>query len=164
MNRFRLIIVVIVTGILQTALFSRINIFGATPSLALPVIVALSMGLGYFTGGLAALFLGLIEDSLFSPILGPIALIYFIFGYMVGNYNYKLNYRDYRTGILITLLLTVINFGASFGMAYLSGGLANAISYAKGPILIELVLNGLIYYIVMRIFKRLFIFPNVSYY
>ncbi|MEB3429880.1 rod shape-determining protein MreD [Citroniella saccharovorans] len=164
MNKIRIIITVFLTSILQIALAPRISIFGVTPSFSIPVLVMLSIGFGSFEGGFSGLFLGLIEDVYFSNMLGPRALIYFVICYIMGHFEYRISTKNNRIGIGLTALFTMLNFlFILLGELVFSGSL-NIASYLFGPIFIEIVLNSLIYYFMMKFFNKFFIFPNIRFY
>lgn len=164
MNKIRLILVFIICSILESTVFSRISIFGINPSLVIPIIVGISMGFGSYAGGFGGIFLGLVQDVMFSPFLGIRALILFSMGFLVGNYDYKLNLRDYRTGIVITCILSLINSFVLSTIAGIQGNSGYLITYLKGPILLDLLFSSGLYYILMKIFNKIFVFPNVRYY
>ncbi|MDO5718504.1 MAG: rod shape-determining protein MreD [Tissierellia bacterium] len=163
MNRIRAFIAVLITIILQVSIFSRIEVFGVSPNLAIPVITALSIGFGSFSGGYSGLAMGLVEDILFSKVIGFRALIYFVMGFMIGNNEYRLNIKENKTGMIITAISTFA-FYLVFLAVQLFIGNTKLINYLKGPIFLEIFMNIIIYYLVMKIFRKIFIFPNVRYY
>ena len=59
MNRFKTFLVLLITFILQTTIFSKIDIFGANINLVVPAIVALSQILGRKIGAYGGLIFGL---------------------------------------------------------------------------------------------------------
>lgn len=164
MNRIRILLVIIISTILQVTIFSKIQVLGVSPNFALPVIAALSVGFGSYIGGYSGLFIGLIEDVLFSKLLGFRALIYFIMGFIIGNNEYRLNFKDNRTGMLITAGMTVVYFLFMLTRGFLTGTYIDVLSYLKGPILIEIVFNSILYFFAMKIFRKIFIFPNIRFY
>lgn len=164
MNRIRILLTVIISTILQVTIFSRIVIFGVSPNFAIPVVAALSIGFGSYTGGYTGLFIGLIEDVLFSKILGLRALIYFVMGYIVGNNEYRLNLKDNRTGMLITTGMTIVYFLTMLAIGLFNGTYPNVLNYLKGPLFIEIIMNALLYFLTMKVFRKIFIFPNIRFY
>ena len=164
MNKIRILLAVIISTILQVTIFSRIELFGVSPNFALPVVAALSIGFGSYTGGYTGLFIGLIEDVLFSKVIGFRALIYFVMGYIVGNSEYRLNLKDNRTGMLITAGMTVFYFLVMLGTGLFNGTFSSVLNYLKGPIFIEIIMNSILYFLTMKVFRKIFIFPNIRFY
>lgn len=160
MNRIKIIAVSIITAILQITLFSRIEIFGTSANISIPIIIALSIGFNAFTGSYTGLFIGLVEDLLFSPILGPKALFYFLTGFIVGDQNYRFNIKDIRTGIVLTFLLSLIMSIVSFVVANFNGVNIIFIDFVKST-LIFMILNTILYYPIQRIFAKIFVFPDI---
>ncbi|MDO5689201.1 MAG: rod shape-determining protein MreD [Tissierellia bacterium] len=164
MNRIRMGIVLFITILLQNTVFSRIQILGVQPNVALPVIVLLSIGFSSYAGGFSGLTIGLVEDILFSPVIGYHALIYFVTGFVIGNFEYRLNIKDNKTGMLITALATLGIFAFELVVSLFTGSSAAYIAHLKGPLLLEILMNSLLYYGVAMGIGRLFIFPNVRFY
>lgn len=164
MNRIRLIIVIFITIILQSTIISGIRIAGVSPSLAIPVVVALSMGFGSVTGAYAGLVLGLLEDVLFSQVLGFRALLYFIIGLVIGNVEYRFNPKDYKTGLFITAVATIFQFFMFTMAAIITNQEFQWLVYLKGPLFIEMGLNMLFFYVTMKIYQKIFIFPNIRFF
>lgn len=163
MNRIKLILASILVVLIQVVILSRVKIYGVTANLALPFVVAITMGFGSYAA-FCGLFIGLLEDLLFSDIIGLRALIYFVIGFLIGNIEYRLNIRDNRTGILITILVTLVNFLCHFSIELFQGSFAGALLYLKGPIFIELLMNVFMYLIVITVIRKFFTFSNVRYF
>lgn len=162
MNRIKIIAVSIITAILQITLFSRIEIFSTSANISIPIIVALSMGFNAFTGSYTGLFIGLVEDFIFSPILGPKALIYFLMGFIVGDQNYRFNIKDIRTGMFLTFILSLLMSVISFVIASINGVNIVFLEFIKSTV-IFMILNTALYYPIQRIFAKVFVFPDIMF-
>ncbi|WP_300409978.1 rod shape-determining protein MreD [Lagierella sp.] len=159
MNKVKIVIVVIINLLLQTVLFNRIKIIGVNPNLTIPIVVALSLGFGAYVGGFSGLFIGLLEDILFARVLGVRALIYFIVGFLIGNSEMGINKDDVRTGVVLTGVSTI----ASFILTILIGSfLGDSFSIGSRviPLIVELVLNCLMYFPIFILFQKIFEFPR----
>ncbi|WP_237036754.1 rod shape-determining protein MreD [Mediannikoviicoccus vaginalis] len=159
MNRYKIFIVIILNLLLQTVLFSRIQIFGINPNITIPIVVALGLGFGAYTGGFSGLLIGLLEDILFGRVLGVKALIYFVIGFLVGYSDMGINKDDVRTGVVLTALSTVASFVLTIIIGKLIG---DSFSFRNSffPMLIELILNSICYIPIFMIFQKFFEFPK----
>ncbi len=160
MNRLKLVIVVIVSLILQATLFSRIGILSVHANLAIPLIVGLSMGFGPYIGGFSGLIIGLVQDVLFTNVLGVSALTYFVIGFIIGNSEAGINREDIRSGLILTFIATIGNFLGISIIGKIIGDNISIISFLLGPIFVELILNCILYVVVYYLFKKIFVFPR----
>lgn len=163
MNKVKILLLILLNIVLQSTLFSRVNVFGAVPNLTLPFVVCLAMIFGSNTGGYAGLAIGLFEDIIFSNILGVRALIYFIIGYWIGANNFSFNRGDIKTGFIYVALSTVLYFVTSSVMYYFLGQKIDFVSYLAGPIFLEVIFNCALYYPTLKLFKKIFIIPSFRY-
>lgn len=160
MNKVKTVLIVLANIIIQSTILSRIDIFGVHANLSIPIVVALSIGFGAYTGGFSGLAIGLIEDILFSPVIGMRALIYFVMGYIIGSSEAGINKEDIRSGLILTVLGTVFYALAYFAITYAIGSKISLVSYFKGPIFIEIILNSILYLIVFKVFNKIYDFPR----
>lgn len=160
MNKFKTFIILLISFILQTSVFSKIDIFGANVNIFIPAIVALAVFLGERVGGYSALLLGLVEDFLLTPVIGVRALSYFLIGYLVGAAGFKAK-KDRLSGFGLTILASVINFILVSLIYYLLGKKAIEIfAYLPLGLFVEAILNGLIYFIYYSIVKKVMYIPT----
>lgn len=160
MNRLKLVIIVIVSLILQATFFSRIGVLSVHANLAIPLVVGLSMGFGPYVGGFSGLIIGLVQDVLFTNVLGVRALTYFVIGFIIGNSEAGINRDDIRSGLILTLLGTIGNFLGVSIIGKIIGDNVSIISFLLGPIFIEILLNCLLYVVVYYLLKKIFVFPR----
>ncbi|WP_055078273.1 rod shape-determining protein MreD [Lagierella massiliensis] len=159
MNRYKIFLVIILNTLLQTVLFNRINIFGINPNITIPIVVALSLGFGAYTGGFSGLVIGLLEDILFGNVLGVRALIYFVIGFLIGYSEMGINRDDIRTGFLLTAVSTVASFVLTIVIGRIIGD-TFSFKLSIFPMIIELILNSLCYFPIFLLFQRFFEFPK----
>lgn len=163
MNRLKSIGVLLIASLVQFSLVSKLEVFGVSANIFIPITIIFAIGFGEFRGAYTGMFFGLLEDILFSKIIGPRALAYFLLGLLVGSLNYRLNIKDKRTGALITALATgllvIVSLGISayMGMEFSGQLMVKIIS-------IESILNFILYYLLMKIFTRIFVFPDIVFY
>ncbi|MDL2310837.1 rod shape-determining protein MreD [Peptostreptococcaceae bacterium OttesenSCG-928-C18] len=160
MNKLKVGLIILINLILQTTVISRINILGVKASLSIPIIIGLAIGFGPYVGGFSGLIIGLIEDILFSKVLGVRALIYFIIGFIIGNSEVGINKDDVRSGLVLTIIATIGNYIGNVAIGKVIGQDINILKYLLGPILIEIIINSLLYVLVFYLFKKIFVFPR----
>lgn len=159
-NKIKIFIIILLNIIIQSTILSRLKIFGVIPNLSIPIIVNLSLGFGTFVGGYNALIIGLIEDAVFSSVIGVRALIYYLMGFLIGDSKIRINKEDYRTGVFLTAICTVINMVISYIIYLILGKNIELLTYLSGGVFIEILENIILYLILYRIFKKIFTFPD----
>lgn len=158
MNKLKIFLCFFISIIIQITIVPNITFLNATMNMTIAFIVALSMNFGSYFGGNSGIVLGLLEDILFSQIIGIRALIYYIIGFLVGYNENSINKGDIRSGSIITALATVFYWSLNI-LIYMIVGSKNYIinlAYFKGPILIEIFFNILLYIITNYVFRKIF--------
>ncbi len=74
-------------AILQTSVFSDVQILGGTPNLLLVALVSVALLRGSIAGAVAGFFAGLIVDTANLGTLGVTSLLLTVFGYWIGRYG-----------------------------------------------------------------------------
>lgn len=160
MNKFKTFIVVLVSFILESTVFSKVDIFGANINLIIAMTIALSLTLGSKTGAYSGMFVGLLEDLMFSDIIGIRAISYFLIGTIVGNDRFRFK-SDKNTGLLLSFVFTFINFLFVGLVSYLFKGDIQVIkNYLFIPVIIEAILNTVIYLIYHLIVNKIMYIPT----
>lgn len=159
-NKISIILILLASILIQTTLLSRLSIFGVYGNLSIAVVVALSIGFGSYTGGYSGLAIGIIEDILFSPVIGTRALIYFVIGFLIGNTEAGINKEDVRSGVIFTILGTCFYYIFHFLLMRVIGESFNFIQYLAGPLFIEILLNLILYIICFKLFNKIFDYPR----
>ncbi len=72
-------LIIIGNFILQSTVFSQISIFGVVPNTGLIIIVTIALLKGRRIGGVVGLLVGLLQDIIFSPVIGVNGFIYFFY-------------------------------------------------------------------------------------
>lgn len=160
MNKFKTIIVVFVSFILQSAVFSKVDIFGANINLIIAMTISLSLTLGSKIGSYAGMIVGLLEDLMFADIIGIRALSYFLIGSIVGNDRFRFK-SDKNTGLLLSFVFTFVNFFIVGLITYIFKGDLQVIkNYLFSPLIIESILNTAIYFIYHFIINKIMYIPT----
>ena len=160
MNKFKTFIIAFISFILQVTVFSKVNIFGSNINIIIGLIICLSLILGSKSGAYTGLFIGLLEDLMFSNIIGIRALSYFLIGHIVGDKKFRFK-SDKNTGIILTFVFTIINFAFVSLLTYIfKFDLVFIKNYLFVPLIIEALLNTIIYLIYNIIIKKLMYIPT----
>ena len=157
MNKFKTFLILLVSFILQTTIFSKINIFGANINIIIPAIVAISQILGYKVGGFGALIIGIIEDFLFTSFIGVRALSYFLIGSFVAS---DVISKDKPSGAISTFFASIFNFFLINFIYYIFTSKTTLATYLPIPLLVEALLNSLIYLIYINLVKKVMYVPT----
>ncbi|WP_044565492.1 rod shape-determining protein MreD [Anaerococcus provencensis] len=157
MNKFKTFLILLISFILQTTIFSKINIFGANINIIIPAIVAISQILGYKVGGFGALIIGLVEDFLFTSFIGVRALSYFLIGSFVAS---DVISKDKPSGTISTFFASIFNFFLINLIYYIFTSKTTLATYLPIPLLVEALLNSLIYLIYINLVKKVMYVPT----
>lgn len=158
MNKFKSFILLLVSFILQTSVFSKIDIFGANINILIPALVALAQCLPSKTSSRCGLILGLVEDFLLTPFIGVRALSYYVIAYLVGESKLQ---KDRSTGMWLTGLFTIFNFSLVSVIYFILGkSTSDILSYLPLALVVEAILNSLVYLIYNIIVKKIMYIPT----
>lgn len=83
----RLVVLGILTAILQLSFAAKITVLGASPDLAVLVVMSLGLLGGSVPGAVAGFSIGLLIDTLLLETMGATALTLLAVGYVAGRYR-----------------------------------------------------------------------------
>lgn len=160
MNKLKTFIIAFITFILQITVFSKIDIFGSNVNIVIGLVISLSLILGSKSGAYTGLIIGLLEDFMFSNIIGIRALSYFLIGYIVADDRFRFN-SDKNTGLILSFIFTIINFIFVSLITYIfKADIIVIKNYLFIPLLVESVLNTLVYLVYHFLIKKLMYIPT----
>lgn len=160
MNKLKTFIIAFITFILQITVFSKIDIFGSNINIVIGLVISLSLILGSKSGAYTGLIIGLLEDFMFSNIIGIRALSYFLIGYIVAEDRFRFN-SDKNTGLILSFVFTIINFIFVSLITYIfKADIIVIKNYLFIPLLVEAVLNTLVYLVYHFLIKKLMYIPT----
>lgn len=160
MNKFKSFLILLISFILQTSIFAKIDILGANLNIIIPATIALSQILPNKTGRVGGLIVGLFEDFLFTSLIGVRALSYYLIGVLSSGEVIKIS-KDKQSGVIITVIATVFNFLLVNGIYYIFGKSLTSISgYLGLELLVEAILNSVIYLLYYEIIKKVMYIPT----
>ncbi|EGV10359.1 MULTISPECIES: rod shape-determining protein MreD [unclassified Parvimonas] len=160
MNRLKVVLMFFASIMIQTAILPNFSIFNSKANMSIALVVAIAMNFGSYVSGYCGIVLGFFEDILFSRVIGIRALIYYMIGFIVGYSEDSINKGDIRSGSIITIVATLFYWIMNTIIyMFLENSSVNVlIKYLKGPIVIELILNVLLYlvcnYALKKVFKK----------
>lgn len=158
MNKLKVILLFFASIMIQTAILPNFSVFNSKANMSIALIVAIAMNFGSYVSGYCGIVFGFFEDILFSRVIGIRALIYYMIGFIVGYNEDSLNKGDIRSGSIITVVSTLFYWvmNTMINMFLENSSLKIFINYLKGPIVIELILNILLYLICNYVLKKVF--------
>ncbi|MDO4593842.1 MAG: rod shape-determining protein MreD [Tissierellia bacterium] len=158
MNKFKAFILIVIAVILQSTLFTNFNILGANINIILPLLIALSQILGQNVSTNCALFSGLVEDILFTNIIGARALSYFIITYFISSKRYHIS-KDLKTGILTTAISSIAHI-ILVSFIYFIFTRKSFEGVFDLYMIIEVILNCIFYFIFYKLIKKIMYIPT----
>lgn len=153
MSKWKFALGLLFIQIAQATVFSRITIFDAKVNLVLAFVVAMSIIYGDKWGSYTGLGLGLLEDIMYTNILGVRALIYFVNGHLVGRAMHN-NSSYLPGGIFITMVSTILGHLAHWLILFFLGQPVTMSWYIKGPLFVEALLNAVLFTVVIYLIKK----------
>lgn len=161
MNKFKSFLILFISFVLQTSIFSKIDILGANVNIIIPAVIALSQILPNKTGRVGGLVVGLFEDFLFTSLIGVRALSYYLIGILASGKIVKVSNKSKQEGVLISIIATLFNFLLVNGIYYLFGKTFESITVYFGlRLFVEAILNSAIYLIYYLIIKKVMYIPT----
>ena len=160
MNKFKSFLILLISFILQTSIFAKIDILGANLNILIPATIALSQILPNKTGRVGGLIVGLFEDFLFSSLVGVRALSYYLIGIVSSGELIKVS-KDKQAGLIVCVLATIFNFLLVNGIYYIFGKSLSSITVYFGlEILVEAIFNSSIYLVYYLLIKKIMYIPT----
>ena len=163
MNIIIYILIIVINFIFQSTLLPYMSVFGVLPNTSIIIIVIIALLKGRKVGSIVGLSMGLLQDIIFSPVIGVNGFIYFFIGYLVGMTESRLS----KDNILIPFIMTA---AATIGyhlfyylfMFFLAYNI-NFSAFFKKTILLEMVYNSLLSILVYKWFSKIFIVPSIRF-
>lgn len=166
MSNIKIAILFIINLILDLAIFPRFNIYGASPTVAIALIVLLSMTAKSEKIVYYSIAMGLMFDIVFSNIFGIRALSY----YLIAYYTFKKRkdkQLDFNYGIVALVLGTIFNEIYIYIVNFIKAGSVNLTSdiiYFLQYMIVELIFSIIIYSVFYTIISRLITNENKKFF
>jgi rod shape-determining protein MreD len=121
-SRVLLVVASVLTALLlQTTAIARLSIFGGRPDLVLLVVICFALADGPAEGMLVGFGAGLLTDLLSDHVLGLLALVLCVTGYVVGRVKLLLDRMATVTPILMVAVASAGAVLAAAGIGLLLG-------------------------------------------
>lgn len=163
MRFFILIIIILFNFFLQGSIIPNFSILGVVPNTALLIVISIALFKGPYYGGFVGLIIGILQEIVFSPILGINAFIYFFLGYSVGLIEDKLTRDNIVIPVLLAIIATVFYNFAYYVFIYFLSYDINFSAVVQDILLVELILNGIIAIPIYKIFSKIYRAPTMSF-
>lgn len=131
-------VLLVVMHALSATLFQRLRIGEIAPNFMIMIIVSFALLRGSKEGSILGLAAGLLNDISFGIIIGPMAVIYAIIGYVCGRFN-KNFYRENFIMPFICTLLSSLFYSLMMMFSFLLRGKVNFAFFIKSIIIPEMI-------------------------
>ena len=158
-----LALVILVNLLLQSTIFPYMSIFGVVPNTALLIVMSIALLRGKYYGGFTGIIMGLLQDVIFSSVIGINAFIYFFAGYLIGMAENKLSRDNMFIPILFSIIGTIYyNFAYYTFMFFLSRNIP-FLSFSKYIMLIEILYNIVLAIPIYLVLSKVFVEPTIQF-
>lgn len=163
MTVFIISLIIIINFILQSTAISYFSIFGVVPNTSLIIIVAIALLKGKKVGSTTGLLIGLLQDIVFSSVIGVNAFIYFFIGYLMGMAEDKLSKENILLPVIMSIITTIgYHFFYFLFMFFLNYDISFSIFF-KQIVIIEMIYNSLLSIFLFKLFSKIFVMPSITF-
>ena len=156
-------LMIILNLVIQSTLIPYIGVFGVVPNTALVIVVIIALRKGRVYGSIFGLLAGLLQDVLFSAVIGVNGLILFFIGYYVGFAANAFTRETAVNPFIFSALGTIFyNMVFSLMQFFLSRDIT-FIQAVRSVFSVEVIYNGLVAVILFKILQRLFMQPKLRF-
>lgn len=153
----------IINFILQCTILPYFEIFGVVPNTALIIVAVFALAKGRYYGGFYGLVLGLIQDIMYSPVIGINAFILFFVGFFIGYVEDTFARDNIFNPIFFTSLATIgYNILYSLFLYFLSRNISFTTA-VKSVFSFEIVYNSIISIGAYKLFQKIFSGPKIRF-
>lgn len=163
MTNFLIVITIIINFIFQSTILPYFEIFRVVPNTALIIVVILALAKGKYYGGFYGLVIGLIQDIMYSTVIGINAFILFFAGYFIGFIEDTFARDNIINPIVFTALTTIYyNILYSLFLYFLSRNIS-FVTAVRSVFSFEVIYNGLVSIAVYKLFQKIFSGPKIRF-
>jgi rod shape-determining protein MreD len=163
LNPFKIAAIVLINFILQSTVLNIFSVGGVVPNTGLMIVIAFSLISGKKTGAIVGLTTGLLQDMLFSGVIGINTLGLFSVGLLVGNLDQKVFKENLFLPFVITLLSTVFMYLSQFFFIYFLKIEVSLMDLILGDMIKELIYNGAVTVFVYKLILNNYKEPSVKF-
>ncbi|MCF6463691.1 rod shape-determining protein MreD [Clostridium sp. Cult1] len=156
-------LIIIINFILQSTILQYFNIFNVVPNTGLVIIVVIALLKGKRAGSIVGLIAGLLQDIIFSPVIGINGFLYFFIGYLVGMTENKLSKDNILIPFIMTLISTICYHLFYYLFMYFLSYNISFLIFFKDVVIIEMLYNSFISIILYKWFSKIFVIPSIRF-
>lgn len=163
MNFITLGIIVVINFIVQSTILPYISIFGVVPNTTILIIISIAFLRGEYYGGFTGLVMGLLQDIIYSTIIGINGFIYFFLGFFLGKLESKISRDNLVLPLLFSILGTIYYHLMRYVfMFFLSTPIAFASIFSR-ELLVEIIYNMVFMIPIFKLFNKIFVTPSIRF-
>ncbi len=147
MQKFILVLAIIFSIVIESALFPFISIAGVVPNITMILVICLALRQNDEKAALIGLAAGLTKDIVVGRIIGISGITFMLIGYFIGKYNHKIFPDHLTTPIVLTIFGTLFHEASYLLFVFLLG-------YQ-----VDLILAVSQIWIIQAIYNFLMVFP-----
>jgi len=163
LNTLIIVLLILANFILETTLFPNFNLFKIVPNMGLIIVAVVALLRGRTTGGIVGLTIGLLQDTIFSRVIGVNAFLYFLLGYFVGMAGSKLSRDNIITPFIITLGSTMTYHFFHYLFMFFLNYSIDLSTLFKNVVLVEMIYNSIIAIFIYKWLSKIFVAPTVRF-
>lgn len=140
---------IIFSFLLQSTVFSHIQLAGVVPDILMILVVTTAYTRGIYPGLFTGLFAGLLVDFMFGDVIGICALLYMFIGFLNGYSNKIYDRDDYAIPLILIAVSEFVYSFLYYVLEFLLRGRLNIGYYAYRimlPKVVYTILMGVIFY------------------
>lgn len=156
MNAVASVLLLIISFLLQSTLFSQFTIVGVVPNLLIIVVASIGFLVGRKYGLIVGFAAGMLVDVFFGSVIGIYALLYMYTGFINGLFKKILYPNDFRLPLGLIVGSDIIYGHACYIVFFLLKGDFHYFYYLRAVILPEVVYTTVIACILYPIIQVIF--------
>lgn len=158
-----IVVVILLNTILQSTLIPYIGVFDVVPNTAIAIVALISIKKGRFYGSVSGFSAGLLQDVMFSAVIGINAFILFFLGYLIGFAHNSFTRETAVYPFVFTAMGTIFyNLVFALIQFFLSRDIV-FIDVVKRIFSLEIMYNGVVAVVLFIIMQKVFDQPNLRF-
>ena len=145
-------ILIIISFLLQSVLFSFQNVRGIAPNLLLILTMSFGIMRGRREGMLTGFFCGFLYDIFFGTLIGPYMFLFMIIGYLNGAFHKEFLMEDVLMPVIIILVDEIVFNFVIYVAAFLLRNRTHMFYYMTHIVLPQMLFTALATIIIYRFY------------
>lgn len=162
MQKIILALTIVVSIVLESALFPFISIAGVVPNITLLLVICLALRHHDDKSALIGLLAGVTKDIVVGRIIGVSGITFMLLGYFIGKYNHKIFPDHLTTPLILTLLGTLFHESVYLLFVFFLGYQVNLMLALTQIWIIQGIYNFLMVIPVYMAIQQLFKWPIMN--